>query len=87
LPEPEPKPESKQRGRPREEVRSGYEAAIAYILKTHIQVKRLLLDKEEQGEKQDFSELVQELLEFWVEIQQGANPEILIAIDIQNFKI
>jgi len=28
-----------------------YEAAIAYIRKkTHIQVKRLLLDKEEQGE-------------------------------------
>lgn len=48
-----------------------YEAAIAYIRKkTHIQVNRLLLDKEEQGEKQDFSELVQELLELWVEIQQ-----------------
>lgn len=90
LPEPEPKPESKQRGRPRgKKSDPEYEAAIAYIRKkTHIQVKRLLLDKEEQGEKQDFSELVQELLELWVEIQQGANPEILIAkfSDIQNFK-
>jgi len=32
---------------------------------------------------EDFSELVQELLEFWVEIQQGANPEILNS----NFRI
>jgi hypothetical protein len=31
---------------------------IAYIRKkTHLQVKRLLLDKEEQGDKPDFSEL------------------------------
>jgi hypothetical protein len=36
----------------------------------------LLLDKEEQGDKQDFSELVQNLLDFWVEIQQGENADI-----------
>ena len=42
-------------------------------------MKRLLLDKEEQGEMQDFSELVQELLEFWVQLQQGEELESLIA--------
>jgi hypothetical protein len=38
-----------------------------------------LLDKEEQGDKQDFSELVQDLLDFWVQIQQGEEPETLIS--------
>jgi hypothetical protein len=47
--------------------------------KNHLQVKRLLLDKEEQGDKQDFSELVQDLLDFWVQIQQGEEPETLIS--------
>ena len=88
---PEPETESKQRGRPRgKKSDPEYEAAIAYIRKkTHIQVKRLLLDKEEQGEKQDFSELVQELLELWVEIQQGADPESLIArfSDIRKYNL
>lgn len=87
-PESSPDPEPKQRGRPRgKKSDPEYEAAIAYIRKkTHIQVKRLLLDKEEQGEKQDFSTLVQELLELWVEIQQSAEPEILITrfMDIQK---
>ena len=81
-------PDPKQRGRPRgKKSDPEYEAALAYIRKkTHIQVKRLLLDKEELGEKQDFSTLVQELLELWVEIQQGADPAILIArfSDIQK---
>lgn len=89
-PNPKPEPEPKQRGRPRgKKSDPEYEAAIAYIRKkTHIQIKRLLLDKEEQGEKQDFSELVQQLLELWVEIQQGADPESLISriLDIQNSK-
>jgi hypothetical protein len=80
-PESPPDPEPKQRGRPRgKKSDPEYEAAIAYIRKkTHIQVKRLLLDQEELGEKQDFSTLVQELLELWVEIKLGAEPEILIA--------
>lgn len=89
-PEPEPEQQPKQRGRPRgKKSDPEYEAAIAYIRKkTHIQIKRLLLDKEEQGEKQDFSELVQELLELWVEIQQGADLESLISkfSDIQKSK-
>ena len=66
-----------------------YVSAIAYIRKkTNLQVKRLLLDKEEQGDKQDFSELVQDLLDFWVEIPQGENSEILIArfLDSQKSK-
>ncbi len=73
--------EAKQRGRPRgKKSDPEFVSAIAYIRKkTHLQVKRLLLDKEEQGKKQDFSELVQDLLDFWVKIQQGENPEILIA--------
>jgi hypothetical protein len=45
-----------------------------------------LLDKEEQGHKQDFSELVQDLLDFWVEIQQGENSDILIARFLDNQK-
>ena len=79
--EPSPEPESARRGRPRgKKSDPGFISALAYIKKkTHLQVKRLLLDKEEQGEKQDFSELVQELLEFWVQIQQGEEPETLIA--------
>lgn len=89
-PKPEPEQQPKQRGRPRgKKSDPEYEAAIAYIRKkTHIQVKRLLLDFEERGEKQDFSELVQELLELWIQIQQGAEPEILIAkfSDIQKSK-
>lgn len=86
--EPEPEPEAKQRGRPRgKKSDPEYVSAIAYIRKkTHLQVKRLLLDKEELGEKQDFSELVQDLLDFWVEIQQGENPEILIARFLDNQK-
>lgn len=81
LNEPEPELESKQRGRPRgKKSDPEYVSAIAYIRKkTHLQVKRLLLDKEELGDKQDFSELVQDLLDFWVEIQQGENPDTLIA--------
>jgi hypothetical protein len=71
-PEPvnEPEPEAKQRGRPRgKKSDPEFVSAIAYIRKkTHLQVKRLLLDKEELGDKQDFSELVQDLLDFWVEI-------------------
>jgi hypothetical protein len=66
-----------------------YVSAITYIRKkTHLQVKRLLLDKEEQGDKQDFSELVQDLLDFWVEIPQGENSESLIArfLDSQKSK-
>ena len=79
--EPEPEPEPKQRGRPRgKKSDPEYVSAIAYIKKkTHLQVKRLLLDKEELGDKQDFSSLVQDLLDFWVEIQQGENPDSLIA--------
>ena len=79
--EPLSEPEPKRRGRPRgKKSDPEFVSVIAYIRKkTHLQVKRLLLDKEEQGEKQDFSELVQDLLDFWVEIQQGENPEILIA--------
>ncbi len=78
---PEPEAESKKRGRPPgKKSDPQFISALAYIKKkTHLQVKRLLLDKEEQGEKQDFSELVQELLEFWVQIQQGEEPETLIA--------
>jgi len=77
----EPEAESPQRGRPRgKKSDPEFISALAYIKKkTQIQVKRLLLDKEEQGEKQDFSELVQELLEFWVQLQQGEEPETLIA--------
>ncbi len=77
--EPEPEPEAKQRGRPRgKKSDPEYVSAIAYIRKkTHLQVKRLLLDKEELGDKQDFSELVQDLLDLWVEIQQDENPESL----------
>ena len=90
LSEPEPELEAKQRGRPRgKKSDPEFVSAIAYIRKkTHLQVKRLLLDKEELGDKQDFSELVQDLLDFWVEIQQGENPEILIArfLDIQKSK-
>jgi hypothetical protein len=73
--------ESPKRGRPRgKKSDPEFISAIAYIKKkTHLQVKRLLLDKEEQGAKQDFSELVQELLEFWVQLQQGEEPETLIA--------
>ncbi len=73
--------ESPKRGRPRgKKSDPEFISAIAYIKKkTHLQVKRLLLDKEEQGEKQDFSELVQELLEFWVQLQQGEEPETIIA--------
>lgn len=82
-PEPvnEPELEPKQRGRPRgKKSDPEYVSAIAYIRKkTHLQVKRLLLDKEELGDKQDFSELVQDLLDFWVEIQQGENPDALIS--------
>ncbi len=81
LSEPEPEPESKQRGRPRgKKSDPEFVSAIAYIKKkTHLQVKRLLLDKEELGDKQDFSELVQDLLDFWVEIQQCENSDTLIA--------
>jgi len=62
-------------------------SAIAYIRKkTHLQVKRLLLDKEELGDKQDFSSLVQDLLDFWVEIQQSENPDSLIARFLDNQK-
>ncbi len=88
LSEPEPEPESKQRGRPRgKKSDPEFVSAIAYIRKkTHLQVKRLLLDKEEQGDKQDFSELVQNLLDFWVEIQQSENPEILISRFLDNQK-
>jgi hypothetical protein len=90
LNEPEPEPESKQRGRPRgKKSDPEYVSAIAYIRKkTHLQVKRLLLDKEELGDKQDFSELVQDLLDFWVKIQQCENPDSLIArfLDIQKSK-
>jgi hypothetical protein len=72
LNEPEPEPEFKQRGRPRgKKSDPEFVSAIAYIRKkTHLQVKRLLLDKEEQGEKQDFSELVQDLLDFWVKFSK-----------------
>lgn len=79
--EPEPELEAKQRGRPRgKKSDPEFVSAIAYIRKkTHLQVKRLLLDKEEQGDKQDFSELVQDLLDFWVEIQQSENPDSLIS--------
>jgi hypothetical protein len=54
----EPEAESPQRGRPRgKKSDPEFISALAYIKKkTHLQVKRLLLDKEEQGEKQDFSE-------------------------------
>ncbi len=89
-PEPEPELEAKQRGRPRgKKSDPEFVSAIAYIRKkTHLQVKRLLLDKEELGDKQDFSELVQDLLDFWVEIQQGENPDSLIArfLDSQKSK-
>ena len=88
--EPEPELEPKQRGRPRgKKSDPEYVSAIAYIRKkTHLQVKRLLLDKEELGDKQDFSELVQDLLDFWVKIQQCENPDSLIArfLDIQKSK-
>ena len=79
--EPEPEPETKQRGRPRgKKSDPEFVSVIAYVRKkTHLQVKRLLLDKEEQGDKQDFSELVQDLLDFWVQIQQGEEPETLIS--------
>lgn len=87
--EPEPEPEAKQRGRPRgKKSDPEFVSAIAYIRKkTHLQVKRLLLDKEELGDKQDFSELVQDLLDFWVEIQQGENPDNLISrfLDSQKY--
>jgi hypothetical protein len=78
---PESQAESKKRGRPPgKKSDPEYISALAYIKKkTHLQVKRLLLDKEEQGQKQDFSELVQELLEFWVQLQQGEEPKTLIA--------
>jgi hypothetical protein len=87
-PEPEPELEAKQRGRPRgKKSDPEFVSAIAYIRKkTHLQVKRLLLDKEELGDKQDFSELVQDLLDFWVEIQQGENPDSLIARFLDNQK-
>jgi hypothetical protein len=86
--EPEPEPEPKQRGRPRgKKSDPEFVSAIAYIRKkTHLQVKRLLLDKEELGDKQDFSELVQDLLDFWVKIQQGENPDSLIARFLDNQK-
>jgi len=88
LEEPEPEPEPKQRGRPRgKKSDPEFVSAIAYIRKkTHLQVKRLLLDKEEQGDKQDFSELVQDLLDFWVQIQQGEEPETLISRFLDNKK-
>ena len=87
-PNSEPEPEAKQRGRPRgKKSDPEYVSAIAYIRKkTHLQVKRLLLDKEELGDKQDFSSLVQDLLDFWVEIQQGENPDSLIARFLDNQK-
>jgi hypothetical protein len=52
----EAEPEPKQRGRPRgKKSDPEFVSAIAYIRKkTHLQVKRLLLDKEELGDKQDF---------------------------------
>ena len=86
--EPEPEPESKKRGRPKAKKSDPeFVSAIAYIRKkTHLQVKRLLLDKEEQGDKQDFSELVQDLLDFWVQVQQGEEPETLISRFLDNQK-
>jgi hypothetical protein len=85
---PDSEPEPKQRGRPRgKKSDPEFVSAIAYIKKkTHLQVKRLLLDKEELGDKQDFSELVQDLLDFWVKIQQGENPDSLIARFLDNQK-
>lgn len=93
-PEPPSPPNSelevKQRGRPRgKKSDPEFVSAIAYIRKkTHLQVKRLLLDKEAEGDKQDFSELVQDLLDFWVEIQQCENPDLLISrfLDSQKSK-
>lgn len=81
-------PPPRKRGRPRgKKSDPEYDAAIAYIRKqTHIQVKRHLLDIEEQGQKLEFSELVQELLDLWVRAQKGEDPDILLSrfLDIQK---
>ena len=80
-PDPELLPPPKTRGRPKgKKSDPEYEAAIAYIRKkTHLQVKRRLLDLTEEDIKLDFSELVQQLLEVWVLFEQGAEPDNLIA--------
>ncbi|CBN55261.1 MULTISPECIES: hypothetical protein [Kamptonema] len=80
-PDPGLLPPPKTRGRPKgKKSDPEYEAAIAYIRKkTHLQVKRRLLDLAEEEVKLDFSELVQELLEVWVLFEQGAEPDSLIA--------
>ena len=66
-----------KRGRPKgKKSDPDFVSTIVYIRKkTHLQVKRLLLDLEEQGRKQDCSELVQELLDAWVILRQGGNPQ------------
>lgn len=71
----------KTKGRPKgKKSDPDYEAAIAYIRKkTHLKVKRRLLDLAEEGVKLDFSELVQELLEVWISFEEGAEPDSLIA--------
>ena len=67
LPELHPKIEPK-RGRPKgKRSDSNYEQVTAYIRKsTHAAVKIELLKNSQKGAKQEFSELIQELLEEWL---------------------
>ena len=77
----EPSPAPGKRGRPKgKKSDPDFVSTIVYIRKkTHIQVKRLLLDLEEQNKKQDCSELVQELLDAWVILRQGGEPQQFIS--------
>lgn len=81
-------PAPAKRGRPKgKKSDPDFVSTIVYIRqKTHIQVKRLLLDLEEQGKKQDCSELVQELLDAWVVLRQGGNPQQFISKFSDNQK-
>ena len=64
---PEPQNEPK-RGRPKgKRSDSNYEQVTAYIRKdTHTAVKIELLKESQNGQKREFSELIQELLDEWL---------------------
>jgi hypothetical protein len=63
---PEPQPKG---GRPKgKRSHPDYEQITAYIRKdTHTAVKIALLEDSQKGEKHEFSELIQELLEQWLQ--------------------
>ncbi|MBE9052789.1 hypothetical protein IQ243_20645 [Nostocales cyanobacterium LEGE 11386] len=66
----EPQTEPK-RGRPKgKRSDSNYEQVTAYIRKdTHTAVKIELLKESQNGQKQEFSELIQELLDEWLKLR------------------